>query len=68
MVFSSSVTQHLERLEVVLGRMKREGLKSKLDKCAFFKQHVKYLGHVGSSQQKWAVELETLTESHLTLD
>ncbi len=49
-VFSSSVTQHLERLEVVLGRLKREGLKAKLEKCAFFKQEVKYLGHVVSSQ------------------
>ncbi|KAL0186021.1 hypothetical protein M9458_017691, partial [Cirrhinus mrigala] len=43
-------TQHLERLEVVLGRLKREGLKAKLEKCAFFKQQVKYLGHVVSSQ------------------
>ncbi|KAL0185385.1 hypothetical protein M9458_021082, partial [Cirrhinus mrigala] len=49
-VFSSSVIQHLERLEVVLGRLKREGLKAKLEKCAFFKQQVKYLGHVVSSQ------------------
>ncbi|RXN22039.1 Transposon Ty3-I Gag-Pol poly [Labeo rohita] len=45
-----SVTQHLERLEVVLGRLKHEGLKAKLEKCAFFKQQVKYLGHVVSSQ------------------
>ncbi len=49
-VFSSSVTQHLERLEAVLGRLKREGLKVKLEKFAFFKQKVKYLGHVVSSQ------------------
>ncbi|KAI2645003.1 Retrovirus-related Pol polyprotein from transposon 17.6 [Labeo rohita] len=49
-VFSSSVTQHLEWLEVVLGRLKLEGLKAKLEKCALFKQQVKYLGHVVSSQ------------------
>ncbi|KAI5107461.1 hypothetical protein C0J45_3099, partial [Silurus meridionalis] len=49
-VFSSSVTQHLERLEVVLGRLKREGLKAKLEKCVFFQEQVKYLGHVVSSQ------------------
>lgn len=48
-VFSSSVTQHLERLEVVLGRLKREGLKAKLEKCVFFQEQVKYLGHVVSS-------------------
>lgn len=49
-VFSSSVTQHLERLELVLGRLKREGLKAKLEKCVFFQEQVKYLGHVVSSQ------------------
>lgn len=35
---------------MVLGRLKREGLKAKLEKCAFFKPQVKYLGHVVSSQ------------------
>ncbi len=49
-VFSSSVSQHLERLEVVLGRLEREGLKAKLVKCAFFQREVKYLGHVISAQ------------------
>ncbi|KAK3512896.1 hypothetical protein QTP70_028961 [Hemibagrus guttatus] len=49
-VFSSSVTQHLERLEVVLSRLKREGLKAKLTKCTFFQQEVRYLGHVISAK------------------
>ncbi|KAL0180472.1 hypothetical protein M9458_022878, partial [Cirrhinus mrigala] len=49
-IFSSSVSQHLERLEVVLGRLEREGLKAKLAKCAFFQKEVKYLGHVISAQ------------------
>ena len=49
-VFSSSVSQHLERLELVLGRLQHESLKAKLSKCAFFKQEVGYLGHVISSQ------------------
>lgn len=49
-VFSSSVVQHLERLGMVLGRLEKEGLKAKLEKCAFFKQEVKYLGHVISAQ------------------
>lgn len=49
-VFSSSVAQHLERLEVVLSRLKREGLKANLGKCAFFRQQVRYLGHIVSSQ------------------
>uniref|UniRef100_A0A3B1IT31 Gypsy retrotransposon integrase-like protein 1 n=1 Tax=Astyanax mexicanus TaxID=7994 RepID=A0A3B1IT31_ASTMX len=48
-VFSSSVSQHLQRLEVVLGRLQKEGLKAKLEKCVFFQQEVSYLGHVISS-------------------
>ena len=49
-VFSSSVTQHLQRLEVVLQRLHKEGLKAKLEKCAFFRQQVSYLGHVISNK------------------
>uniref|UniRef100_A0A8C1Y575 Gypsy retrotransposon integrase-like protein 1 n=2 Tax=Cyprinus carpio TaxID=7962 RepID=A0A8C1Y575_CYPCA len=49
-VFSSSVSQHLERLEVVFRRFERENLKVKLEKCAFFQPEVKYLGHVISSE------------------
>ena len=49
-VYSSSVTQHLQRLEVVLSRLHKEGLKAKLEKCAFFRQQVGYLGHVISNK------------------
>ncbi|XP_041853008.1 uncharacterized protein LOC121647552 [Melanotaenia boesemani] len=49
-VFSSTTDQHLERLRVVLERLQREGLKVKLNKCAFFQQEVRYLGHVISDQ------------------
>ena len=49
-VFSTSVTQHLERLELVLSRLQKEGLKAKLEKCAFFQQEVQYLGHVISGE------------------
>lgn len=49
-VFSSSVRQHLDRMEVVLQRLQKEGLKVKLSKCAFFKEEVRYLGHVISSE------------------
>lgn len=49
-VFSSTVEQHLERLEVVLGRLQEQGLKAKLNKCAFFQREVRYLGHVVSDQ------------------
>lgn len=49
-VFSSTVQQHLERLEVVLSQLQGEGLKVKLNKCAFFKPEVRYLGHVISAE------------------
>lgn len=45
-IFSSTVAQHLQRLEMVLTRLQSEGLKAKLGKCAFFKPEVQYLGHV----------------------
>ena len=49
-VFSSSITQHLQRLDVVLSRLQNEGLKAKLAKCAFFQKEVSYLGHVISGK------------------
>lgn len=49
-VFSSSVHQHVQRLEVVLDRLQREGLKVKLAKCSFFRREVSYLGHIISDK------------------
>lgn len=49
-VFASSVQQHLQRLRVVLSRLQAENLKAKLDKCAFFREEVKFLGHIISAQ------------------
>lgn len=49
-VFSTSIAQHLERLGLVLDRLEREGLKARLDKCAFLQREVRYLGHVISSK------------------
>lgn len=49
-VFSSSVQQYLQRLELFLGRLQSEGLKANLKKCLFFEQEVGYLGHVISSK------------------
>lgn len=45
-VFSSTVNQHLQRLDLVLDRLQQQGLKVKLEKCCFFRKEVKYLGHV----------------------
>ena len=49
-VFSTTVQQHLERLDLVLSRLQNEGLKAKLSKCTFFQRKVKYLRHVVSDQ------------------
>lgn len=49
-VFSPTVDEHLNRLELVLNRFQNEGLKIKLQKCHFFQQEVQYLGHVISSK------------------
>lgn len=48
-VFSSTVEQHLQRLDVVLARLKQERLKAKLSKCTFFQPEVRYLGHIISA-------------------
>ncbi len=49
-VFSSSVEQHLMRLEVILSRLEQQGLKAKLEKCSFFQKEVRYLGHIISAE------------------
>ena len=49
-IFSSTVDQHMERLDAVLERLKQENLKAKLEKCSFFQEEVGYLGHVISKE------------------
>ena len=49
LVFSSTVEQHMSRLQVVFERLRKHGLKLKPKKCHFFKPEVKYLGHIVSS-------------------
>jgi transposase InsO family protein len=49
-VYSSTVAQHLERLEMVFSRLDHAGLKLKPEKCAFFRKSVAFLGHVISDQ------------------
>ena len=48
-VFSATFEQHLQRLEMVLARVRQHHLKLKLAKCHFFAQEVRYLGHVISA-------------------
>lgn len=49
-VFSATVAEHIQRLDAVLGRLQREGLKVKLEKCSLFRPEVSYLGHVISRE------------------
>ncbi|XP_052464763.1 uncharacterized protein LOC128021529 [Carassius gibelio] len=48
-IFSTTVEQHLQRLELVLSRLRQQNLKVKLSKCCFFCPKVRYLGHVVSA-------------------
>jgi transposase InsO family protein len=49
-VISPDFTTHLSRLEEVLLRLQKAGLKLKPAKCELFQDQVNYLGHVVSSQ------------------
>ena len=49
-IFSSSFPQHLQRLELVLSRLRQQRLKLKMTKCCFFRKEVHYLGHVVSAR------------------
>uniref|UniRef100_H3BHK6 Gypsy retrotransposon integrase-like protein 1 n=1 Tax=Latimeria chalumnae TaxID=7897 RepID=H3BHK6_LATCH len=45
---SSTLEEHLERLQLVFDRLRQYGLKLKPSKCHFFQTQVTYLGHVVS--------------------
>ena len=49
LIWSSSLDQHLERLDAVFKRLAEAGLKLKPSKCSFFKDKIGYLGYVISS-------------------
>jgi transposase InsO family protein len=48
-VFSSSLNQHVERLELVLQRLQNAGLKLKPEKCKLMRRAVDFLGHIVSA-------------------
>jgi len=49
-IYSTTIEEHIERLDKVFTRLKEHGLKLKGKKCHFFKPQVKYLGHIISSE------------------
>jgi hypothetical protein len=48
-IYSKTFEEHMDRLESVFERLEQYGLKLKSSKCSFFRNKVKYLGHVISS-------------------
>ena len=49
-IFSKTEEEHLHHLEEIFSRLQHFGLKMKWEKCAFFKQHIQYLGHLISNE------------------
>ena len=45
-IFASTFEQHLERLEQVLSRILKAGLKLKASKCYIFQRRTEFLGHI----------------------
>lgn len=49
-VFASSFDEHVERVDQVLDRVQKAGLKLKPDKCHLFEEKVHFLGHIISGE------------------
>jgi len=49
-VFSSTYEEHLERLDMIMERLKAHNIKLAPEKCHFFKERVTFLGHVVSEE------------------
>ena len=49
-VFSRSISEHLNKLREVFSRLKQAGLKLKPSKCHLLQKTVHYLGHILSAQ------------------
>jgi transposase InsO family protein len=47
-IFSKTYEEHLQRLEAVFKKLREYGLKLSPKKCQFFKEKVKYIGHIVS--------------------
>ena len=49
-IFSKTEEEHLQHLEEIFERLRKAGLKLKLQKCSFFKKHIQYLDHLISDE------------------
>ena len=48
LIYSDSPEEHLEHLEIIFEKFRRNNLKIKLSKCAFWKSEIEFLGHTVS--------------------
>ena len=51
MVFSNSISEHLQHLQSVFNQLRKHGLKIKLPKCQFMMAETKYLGFVMNKKE-----------------
>jgi transposase InsO family protein len=49
-VFSNTLEEHVERLNLVFSKLEKAGLKLNAEKCRFLETKVKYLGHIVSNK------------------
>jgi hypothetical protein len=49
-VYSKSIEEHIEHLEIVFRRLAEEGLMLNPDKCVYLRQEISYLGHIVSAE------------------
>lgn len=47
-VYASSFSEHIKRLELVLSALEKHGLKVKPSKCLFLRKEIPFLGHMVS--------------------
>ena len=48
-IFSKTISEHIQHIRSVLQFLREAGLKIKLSKCTFLKKQVEYLGHIVSN-------------------
>ena len=49
-IFSETLTLHIEHLREVFELLKKAGMKVKIQKCRFAQKSVEYLGHIVSAE------------------
>ena len=64
LVYSRDAEEHLEHLQKVFALLREHNLKAKAKKCEFFKQELKFLGHIvsGRGMRPDPKKVETVTQ------